>query len=131
MSMVDHARRELEILGEDDDTIEMYLKVIQAFADGGHSGGSAMCAIPVINKLLLQENLCPLTDDPSEWMYVGEEVWGEPGGIWQSTRRYDAFSNDRGKTYYLLDERKKHWWRKKYSKKMHASIQRTENSQGD
>jgi hypothetical protein len=107
MSLLEHARRELELIGEEPETIEGYLKVIQAFADMGHSGGSAMCAIPVINQLLQYKSLSELTEDPNEWMYIGTEVWGdaEGQGIWQSKRNPEAFSNDGGKNYYLLSER--------------------------
>jgi hypothetical protein len=104
MSLVDHARKELELIGEEPETIAGYLKVIQAFADMGHSGGSASVAIPVINDLLQFKNLSLLTDDPAEWMQVSEEQWGQPGGIWQSCRNPEAFSNDGGKSYYLLSE---------------------------
>lgn len=103
-NMVDHAKRELELIGEDDTTVEGYLNVIQAFANMGHSGGSASIAIPVLNQLLQQKNLSPLTDNPNEWMFVAEDVWGTEGGVWQNRRNSEAFSNDGGKTYYLLSE---------------------------
>jgi hypothetical protein len=103
-NLVDHARRELELIGEEPETIAGYLKVIQAFADMGHSGGSASVAIPVINELLQFKNLSLLTDDPAEWMHVSEEQWGQPGGIWQNCRNFEAFSHDGGKSYYLLSE---------------------------
>ena len=103
-NLVAHARRELALIGEDDVTVEGYLRVIQAFADMGHSGGSASVAIPVINRLLQFLPLADLTNNPDEWMHVSEEMWGLPGGIWQSKRNSEAFSNDGGKTYYLLSE---------------------------
>ncbi len=103
-NLVDHARRELELIGEEPETIEGYLKVIQAFADMGHSGGSASVAIPTINELLEFKNLSALTDDPNDWFHHEEGVWGEAGGGWQSIRNPEAFSNDGGETYYLLSE---------------------------
>jgi len=103
-NLVNHARRELELVGEDEVTIEGYLGVIQAFADMGHSGGSASVAIPVINELLQFKNLTALTDDPEEWMHIAEEMWGEKDGVYQSRRNSEAFSYDKGKTYYLLSE---------------------------
>ena len=102
--LVAHARRELEIIGEEPDIIAGYLKVIQAFADMGHSGGSGSVAIPVITELLWFKNLAPLTDDPDEWQHHGDELWGKPGGVWQNVRNGEAFSNDGGKSYYLLSE---------------------------
>lgn len=103
-NMVDHAKRELELIGEDETTIEGYLNVIQAFANMGHSGGSASIAIPVLHELLQQKNLSPLTDNSDEWMFIAEDVWGTEGGVWQNRRNSEAFSNDGGKSYYLLSE---------------------------
>lgn len=102
-NLVDHARRELLLINEEPETIEGYLNVIQAFADMGHSGGSASVAIPVINQLLQFKNLSPLTNNPLEWMHVGGDMW-PPDGVWQNVRNGEAFSHDGGKTYYLLSE---------------------------
>jgi hypothetical protein len=96
-NLVDHARYELELIEEDPEYIEGIVNVIQAFADMGHSGGSASVAIPTINELLQFNNLAPLTNNPDEWMKVDDETW-------QSQRNPEAFSNDGGKTYYLLSE---------------------------
>lgn len=104
-NLVDHARRELELIGEEADVIEWYLSVIRAFVSYGHSGGSAFATIPVINELLQYKNLRPLTNDPDEWVHHTEEVWPEPGGIWQNKRNGEAFSDDGGKTYTLLSEK--------------------------
>lgn len=95
--LVDHARRELELLGEDPDTTRGLLRVLRAFADMGHSGESAAVAIPMLERLLRFENLTPLTDDPAEWNLVDD-------GLWQSRRCSEAFSRDAGKTYYRLSE---------------------------
>jgi hypothetical protein len=100
-NLVAHARRELQTINEEPETIEGYLKVIQAFADMGHSGGSASVAIPTINALLQFKHLSPLTNDPKEWMDVGN-ISGHP--FWQSKRNSEAFSMDGGKTYYLLSD---------------------------
>lgn len=100
-NLVEHARTELTRIGEEPETIEGYLKVIQAFADMGHSGGSASVAVPVINELLQFKNLSPLTDDPDEWFNVSDMAGYES---WQNRRNPEAFSNDGGKTYYLLSE---------------------------
>jgi len=101
-NLVDHARRELGYVGEEPETIAGYLKVIRAFADMGHSGGSASVAIPVINELLQFKNLTPLTDNPEEWEEHGPAKWDGTNGVWQNIRNGEAFSNDGGRTYYLL-----------------------------
>lgn len=103
-NMIRHAARELQLLGEEPTVVLGYLKMIQIFADMGHSGGSASVFIPTINRLLEQRNLMPLTDDPEEWVHHTEEVWPEPGGVWQNARNGEAFSSDGGKTYTLLSE---------------------------
>ena len=102
--LVEHARFELERMGEEPDVIDWYVKVIETFASYGHSGGSAACTIPVINSLLQFKNLSDLTWDPAEWNHVAEDVWGETGGVWQSRRNPEAFSHDEGKHYYILSE---------------------------
>lgn len=102
--LVEHARFELERVGEEPETIDWYVKVIEAFCELGHSGGSAAVTIPVLNDLLQFKNLTALTWDPAEWNHIAEELWGGVGGVWQSRRNPEAFSNDAGKHYYLLSE---------------------------
>ena len=96
-NLVDHARRELALIGNDLEFNESIIAAIRAFSSYGHLGGSASVAIPMINDLLQFKNLTPLTDDPAEWNEVTDNTW-------QSSRRSEAFSNDGGGTYYLLSE---------------------------
>ena len=111
-NLVAHARRELELVNSraqpgdeySQEDIDGFLKVIQAFADMGHSGGSAPFAIGIITDLLQFKPLAPLTDHPDEWEFHGEEKWGARGGIWQNRRHGEAFSHDGGQSYYLLSE---------------------------
>lgn len=103
-NLVMHARRELTLLGEDKDTADGIVRMVAAFADMGHSGGSAAVTIPMVSALLRFENLTPLTNDPEEWMAVGRDTWGDDDMVWQSRRNPGAFSHDGGKSYYLLDE---------------------------
>lgn len=105
-NLVEHARRELTALNYDQETLDGFLNVIQAFADMGHSGGSASIAIPTLNELLQFKNLSPLTNDPNEWIHIAEEMWGEADGVWQNIRNGKAFSKDGGKTYTMLDDPK-------------------------
>lgn len=103
-NMLEHAKRELDLIGEDEEVKDAILKIVEVFAGMGHSGASAEICIAMITALLNQENLTLLTDDPKEWYFHGEERWGSPGGIWQSTRNGQAFSTDGGKTYHLLSD---------------------------
>lgn len=102
-NLVAHARRELRIVGEDADTIRGICNVVQAFADMGHSGGSAHFAALYLDKLLRYQPLSELTDEPGEWTdRHAEGMTTTP--LWQSVRNPEAFSHDGGKTYYLLSE---------------------------
>lgn len=102
-NLVAHARRELRIIGEDTDTTRGLCRVVQAFADMGHSGGSAPYAIAYLERLLKYQPLSDLTDDPSEWIdRHAEGLFPTP--FWQSKRNPEAMSTDGGVTYYLLSE---------------------------
>ncbi|WP_030186468.1 hypothetical protein [Streptomyces capuensis] len=102
-NLVAHARRELRIIGEDKDVIRSLCRVVQAFADMGHSGTSAHFAVLYLEKLLRYQPLSELTDDPNEW--IDRHADGTtPAPLWQSLRNTEAFSTDGGKTYTLLSE---------------------------
>ena len=103
-NLVEHARQELKLRGDPQEDVDWYLKVIQAFVDYGHSGSSAAAGISTLNALLQFKNLMPLTDNPREWMHISGDMWGTKDGVWQCARCPEAFSNDGGKTYYLLSE---------------------------
>lgn len=104
-NLVAHARRELRILGEDPETIRGLCRVVQTFANMGHSGGSAPYAIAYLERLLRFQPLSDLTDDPDEW--IDRHADGTtPIPLWQSNRNPEAFSTDGGKTYTLLSEQK-------------------------
>lgn len=102
-NLVKHAQRELELIGEDEETIKGLLKVVRAFASMGHSGGSAAVGAAQLARLLAFENLAPLTDNPKEWMLHEPEVWSPP--FWQNRRNSAAFSHDGGRTYYLVTDK--------------------------
>jgi hypothetical protein len=102
-NLVNHARHELELVESDPWLIDGMVKVVQAFADMGHSGGSASIAIPMLHDLLQFKNLAPLTDDPSEWEDQTEMTGGSVR-LWQNKRNSEAFSLNGGVTYYLLSE---------------------------
>lgn len=95
MSLVEHAKRELSLLDNDEDFNNCIIKSVEAFASYGHSGGSASYAIPLLYDLLQFKNIAPLTDNPKEWNEVGD-------GIFQNSRNSEAFSTDGGRTYYVL-----------------------------
>jgi hypothetical protein len=100
-NLVDHARRELTLFGEDPWIVDGLCKVVAAFAEMGHSGSSAAHAAGYLEKPLRYEPLAPLTDDPAEWQDCSE-MSGYP--IWQNLRDPRAMSADGGETYTLVDE---------------------------
>lgn len=102
--MTDHARSELELVGQFDEDprfAQSLVAAVSAFESyGGHSGGSAAVGISMLHDLLCLKNLSALTSDPDEWAEVGH-------GLWQNRRSGEAFSEDGGQTYTLLSEDKK------------------------
>ena len=74
------------------------MDLVDVFVEQRHSGMSASIVIDILRRVLAFEPLSPLTDDPAEWMEV-------TGGLWQSRRQAQAFSQDGGKTYRLNDDR--------------------------
>jgi hypothetical protein len=76
-NLVDHAKRELELLlgGKDDEmqkkVNEDILQLVEIFAKQGHSGMSAEYAISILTRLLKFRPIKPLTGEPDEW---GTEV---------------------------------------------------------
>lgn len=104
MTLVEHARHELELCGqyaEDPEYSESIISAVEAFASYGHSGGSAMIAREQLHALLGFKALSPLTSDPAEWIDQSEAS-GTP--MWQNRRDPAVFSKDGGVTWYSLDE---------------------------
>ncbi|WGH21755.1 hypothetical protein SEA_INKED_70 [Arthrobacter phage Inked] len=103
-NLVKHARHELNLIGEEPEVIDWYIRVIKAYASFGHSGGSAWATTSVLEELLRFKPLTELTDDSEEWFHHGEDIAGRPGGMWQNKRDGRCFSNDGGKTYWNVDD---------------------------
>jgi hypothetical protein len=106
MSLVEHAKRELTLNGsyeEDPAFAESLINAVEAFAEYGHSGGSAGAGIYMLNELLQFKPLSPIGQSPDEWIHIADErTNGED--IWQNRRRSSTFSRDGGKTWYDIDD---------------------------
>jgi hypothetical protein len=95
--MSKHALLELNLIKEDPKVMLWYVSVIEAFEALKLPADAADHCLNVLNRLIRFENLAPLTDEPLEWVKVGDDLW-------QSIRNYDAFSNNKGVTYKLHSE---------------------------
>lgn len=90
-NLVEHAKRELAILrgpeaapDEMQDAIEAHvLKMVEMFADEGHSGSSANYSLSILNKVLAFEPITPLTGGDDEWNEIAEQN-GKP--LYQNNR---------------------------------------------
>lgn len=105
MSLVEHAKRELELLGqtgEDPGYTATLVAAIAAFTSYGHSGGSMDPAVAQLHRLLQHRTLTPLTTDPDEWE-DRSAISDSP--IWQNRRDPAAFSHDGGRSWYYVDGR--------------------------
>lgn len=97
MSLVEHARRELELAGwfdKDGPYDGMFgpavIKMMEAFAAEGHSGMSAGIALQLFSTLAKFEPLTPLTGADDEWNDI-TDMNGSP--MWQNNRCSRVFKN--------------------------------------
>lgn len=99
MGLHDHAERELDLIGMNDDgdmngmMRKHILHMIEEFSKEGHSGFSASYAIKCLEKLLRFEPLSPLTGEDWEWVDVAE-MSGRP--VWQNARCSRVFKDENG-----------------------------------
>jgi hypothetical protein len=83
MGMLEKAKEELKLLrGNNSEPDEMQdhiekgiLEIVEIFSKQGHSGSSAAYAIAILEKLLRQENITPLTGEEWEWVEVGKDIF--------------------------------------------------------
>lgn len=97
-NLMNHAKAELERAGlfdkgNDYDGMmgEAVLKMIETFAEEGHSGFSAQMAIGLFEKLARFEPISPLTGTDDEWTEVGP-------GVFQNKRCSHVFKEN-GQAY--------------------------------
>lgn len=97
-NLTDHARYELQRAGYFDKDSdyggmlgEAVMKMIEAFAEEGHSGMSASIAVSLFTKLARFEPITPLTGEDDEWHECSP-------GTFQNRRCSRVFRSD-GETY--------------------------------
>ena len=103
MSLVQYAKDELDRIGMTADGDEYnammrnhILRMVETFANEGHSGFSASYAIQCLEKLLRFEPLSPLTGEDSEWSDV-RCLGDDP--CWQNKRCSRVFKDADGRAY--------------------------------
>jgi hypothetical protein len=92
-----HAIGELSLIKEDAKIILWYVSVIEAFNIMQLPPEASEHCVGTLTQLLRYGNLAPLTDEPREWIQIGDNLW-------QSIRNRDAFSNNGGTTYKLYSQ---------------------------
>lgn len=123
--LVDHAKKELELAGlfdKDSDYDGMIGKAVmelcKCFSGQGHSGFSAGIVLDLFRRLGKYEQLTPVTDNPKDWNDISEMGGKGDPKMWQSKRNPALFSENGGKSYYDVDDKKRLKTRsKKYKKK--------------
>ena len=101
MSLVEHARRELELAGLFDKDAdyngmlgEAVMELIEVFSKQGHSGCSANMVSNLFNKLSHFKPISPLTGQDEEWCEVMD-------GIYQNKRNSTVFKDGKdGRAYF-------------------------------
>ena len=93
-AMSKHAIVELSLIKEEPKVTLWYVSVLEAYNAMNLTEEASDHCLETITRLIRYENLAPLTDEPLEWVKVGD-------GIWQSIRNYNAYSNNEGKTFKL------------------------------
>ena len=81
MSLLAYAKRELSLIGKDEDGLQdminrQILDIVKTFQNQGHSGMSASYSIKILERLLRFKPIRPLTGEPDEWndlSYLGEK----------------------------------------------------------
>jgi len=78
------------------------LELVDKFGESGQSGGSAPFTAhalsQTIEKLCLQQPICPITGEDKEWGDVTEQ---NGGNLYQNRRCYALFKTDKIPAYFL------------------------------
>lgn len=104
-NLMDHARRELAMMGEEEWIVDHYLDTVRLIAGQGHSGFSMEVFWSVLSQLIRFNNLTPLTRNPDEWQETSY-------GSWQNKRNSSVFSRtpDFSDCYSVEGRMKRLWY---------------------
>lgn len=108
-NLYNHAVREMKLAGLDDkdsdydgDLYNWVLQIVRVFVSQGHSGMSAARTIDLFYRLCKYETLTP--NDHSLNRDVSDLAGEEPSTLLQDLRNSRFFSDDAGKTWYMVDD---------------------------
>lgn len=101
MSIMDHAKAELERANFGAEDSIVMLGLLQHFLRQWDSGGAAAEAVAVFNRLLSGQPLTPLTGEESEWIDRTEVNDGKP--MWQNARCSSVFRIKIGDEFVCYD----------------------------
>lgn len=114
MGLIKHAEKEMRLAGlydEDADYKGMIpkavMKLVEAHASNGHSGGSHTITLAIFNRVINFKTLSPVTNDPDEWNDVSGLGSVSGPKMWQNRRDPSTFSDDGGKTHYSVDDKER------------------------
>lgn len=99
-NLVEHAKREFEVLGwpgSDDmqrHICDNIIELLQTFADQGHSGTSANYVLKYFEKLARFDAISPLTGEDEEWFECFP-------GQYQNRRDSSVFKDQDGRAYWI------------------------------
>lgn len=103
MSIIDHARREMELAGFGKSDSATMLAIIRQFLDHWDSGGAVSVALPALVRLISGQPLTPLTGEPDEWLR--HDYGGPPS--WQNRRCSNVFKDtEDGQAYAVIDNQR-------------------------
>ncbi len=86
--LLSKAKYELDLLKKENEFIpeKIYNDILEVFSKQNHSIFTAWYPINIINKLLREKNLTPLTGEDDEWIEIGD-------GEFQNKRDTTVFKN--------------------------------------
>lgn len=86
--LVEYVKAELERVGDMYDGMvnKAVIDIAEKFSEQGHSGGSAMLVVQILEKVLRFRPLTPLTGEDDEWMEVED-------GLFQNKRCPSVFKD--------------------------------------
>lgn len=105
MSMIEWAKEELDLLVENNDSIQIeinknIMELVEVFAKQGHTGFTASYTIGILNRLIDHKPITPLTGSEDEW----EEVFDKDSNTQQNKRCSAVFRKDfDNSTAYYID----------------------------